>query len=131
MDITWKLYESEGIDAGNPLGTISVTDDDGAVITQEAVYLDTWFEALLAGLRGMVAGEEESLQLVEEPDPLEFRLEDERLVLTQDVFVVRLNLREAIDEIRSESLDFLRRMQQIPGWDRNTTLLNVQKLLAR
>jgi hypothetical protein len=131
MDITWKLYEAEGVDAGNPLGTISVTADDGAVISQEAVYLDSWFEALLAGLRGMVAGDEESLQLVEEPDPLEFRLEDELLVLTQDVFAVRLNLREAIDEIRTEAIDFLRRMQQVPGWDRNATLLNVQKLLAR
>jgi hypothetical protein len=131
MDISWKVYDSEGADADNPLGTISLTDGEGAVISQEAVYLDTWFEALLAGLRGMVAGEEESLQLVEEPDPLEFRLEDDLLVLTQDVYVVRVNLREAIDEIRAEAVDFLRRMQQVPGWDRNATLLNVQKLLAR
>ena len=130
MNIDWKLSQDDGVDANNPLGAITISDDDGGVILQEAIYLDSWFEELLAGLRMLVSGEPETLVLVEEPDPLELRLEDDTLVVTQDVYVVRVSLVEAIEEIRAEALEFLRAMQQSAGWEQNEKLVAVQRLLA-
>lgn len=130
MDIHWTLATDDGIDAANPLGSITISDDDGGTILQEAIYLDAWFEAVLTGLRGIASGEPEILILVEEPDPLELRREDDTLVMVLDGYTVRASLREAEEEIRAEALEFLKAVRRSAGWEQNETLLSLQRLLA-
>lgn len=130
MKIVWKLYEEDGISADDPLGSITITADDGAVITQEATYLDSWFEGLLAGVRSIKAGEEQSIEMVEEPDPLEFEMSGDRLSITHDEATVLLDPVEAIEEIRREAMRFLVLMQSLDEWEANPSLVEIERELS-
>ena len=92
MNISWKLYEEDGLSADDPLGSITITDGDGGIITQEATYLDSWFEALLHGVRSIKAGEEQTIEMVEEPDPLELEMKKSSLEFRHDEAGARITL---------------------------------------
>lgn len=130
MNIAWKLYEDDAVEADDPLGSISIVDANGGKIIQEATYLDSWFEALLHGVRALRAGEEESIEMVEEPDPLEFSVEGPRIRLTHYQTTVELDMIEAIEEIRKQAQRFLVRMQTLDGWEANPALLEIERELA-
>ena len=130
MKIVWKLYEDDGVTADDPLGSISITGDDGKVIAQEATYLDSWFEALLSGVRAIKAGEEQTIEMVEEPDPLELEMKGARLSLTHDATTILADPLEAIEEIQRQASRFLVLMQTLENWESNPTLAEIERYLS-
>lgn len=125
MNIAWRLYDDDELVADDPLGSITITDGDGDRISQNATYLDSWFQALLQGVRSLKAGEEESIEMVEEPDPLELRVEGSRLRLKHDQSTVNLDMVAAIEEIRKQAQRFLLLMQTLDDWESNPTLREI------
>lgn len=130
MKITWTLYEEDGLDAEDPLGSIEITEGDGDGIRQAATYIDSWFQALLQGARSLSAGEEESIEMLEEPDPLEFSVEGSRLKIRHDQSALDCDLIEAMEEIRKEAGRFLLQMQTLDGWESNPTLQELDRVLS-
>lgn len=130
MNIAWRLYDDDELVADDPLGSITITDPDGARINQDATYLDSWFQALLQGVRSLEAGEEESIEMVEEPDPLELSVEGPRLRLKHDQSTVDLDMIVAIEEIRKQAQRFLLLMQTLDDWESNPTLREIERELG-
>jgi hypothetical protein len=130
MKIEWTLYEEEGIDPDDPLGTIVLSDDEGNEIRQEATYLDSWFEALIEGLRSLQAGEEEAVEILEEPDPLEFRMVNDGVEIRHDLAQIKGGSLSEFEEMLQRELDrFLEVMRLHEGWEGNGTLRHLADIL--
>lgn len=131
MNIHWKLYEDDA-DPLNPLGSITLTGADGAALSEDATFLDSWFRALLIGLRGMSRAGDEWVEQIDSADPLHFRRDASRVWLSHDLATIDLgDPSAALQEARAQALKFLRRYQQRGEWESNRTLVEIQNLLQR
>ncbi len=127
MRITWLLYDSEGIDPENPLGLITITDEAGGEIKQEATYLDTWILALLKGVRMLRRGASETIESTEGPDPLELRLESGRVVITNGLRSVNAGSIESVEaSIKEEARRFLSLLKSHDSWKGNESLAEIE-----
>jgi hypothetical protein len=117
------VFEEEGIDPIDPSGEILISDG-GVRIWEKHVYLDSWLDALITGVKEVEAGKRVSLDLVEEPDPLMFEPEGGGIKLTYRDTTVSV---DSIDEfrrtLRSASVGFLRKLEAA-GKDYETELRN-------
>lgn len=71
MQIRFILDEQHGIDPVDPSGSIEITDGHN-LISEKYVYLDSWLDALITGLKTVEDGKSVTVDLVEEPDQLTF-----------------------------------------------------------
>jgi hypothetical protein len=117
------VFEEEGIDPIDPSGEILISDG-GVRIWEKHVYLDSWLDALITGLKEVEAGKSASLDLVEEPDPLMLQPQNGGIKLTYRDTTVSV---DSIDEfrwtLRSASVAFLRKLEAA-GKDCETELRN-------
>lgn len=71
MKIVVTLDESEKIDPIDPIGDILITDDT-TTIREESTYLDSWFDALITGLKTIKQGKSIAVEIAEEPELIVF-----------------------------------------------------------
>ena len=104
------VEEDGGVDPIEPSGEILISDG-GVRISERYVYLDSWLDALITGLKEVEAGKSATVDLVEEPDPLLFQPQNGGLTLTYRDTTISVN---SVDEfrqaLRSASVDFLRKL---------------------
>lgn len=127
MKIHWLLYDSEEIDPENPLGLISLTDESGGEIRQEATYLDTWIRALLQAIKQLRLGATETIEATEGPDPLELKIEGGRVVVTHGLHKVNAGTIDSAESaIREEAAKFLSLMKSHDRWRGNASLAQIE-----
>lgn len=122
MKIEWKLDEQDGLDPIDTLGNITVTDGE-RTIQEESTYLDSWFDALITGLKGVQAGKSLTVEIVEEPEPLIFKPDRFGLQISyqnQSIYVNKVD--EFIQTLKRAAKDFLLRVDQMTGAERNQLL---------
>ncbi|WP_190468327.1 MULTISPECIES: hypothetical protein [Oscillatoriales] len=71
MQIAINIDESEKIDPIDPIGDITITNDT-TTITEKSTYLDSWFDALITGVKAVKQGKNIAVEIVEEPEPILF-----------------------------------------------------------
>lgn len=83
MKIEWVFDREEPIDLENLLGDLSVSDAD-STITVQSTYIDSWFVALIRGLRILQDGRSGSVEILEEPSPLVFELSEGKVWISYE-----------------------------------------------
>lgn len=96
MNIRIVLDKEDGVDSLDPSGEILISDGR-SLISEKHAYLDSWLDALIAGLKEVEAGKSASMDLVEEPYPLQFEPQNGGINITYRNTTVSL---ESIDEFR-------------------------------
>jgi hypothetical protein len=128
MKIHWLLYDSEGIDPENPLGLISITDESGGEIKQEATYIDTWIRALLQAIKQLRLGATETIEATEGPDPLELRIEEGRVAVTHGLHKVNGGDMDSVESaVREEAARFLSLLKSHDRWKANASLAEIER----
>jgi hypothetical protein len=69
--IEWHLYDEEPIDPVDPLGNITINGDKG-ILKEQNLFLDTFLEALVEGLKSIETENVSNVDIVDEPDELVF-----------------------------------------------------------
>ena len=118
-------FEKEGgVDPIDPSGEILISDEGGVRIWEKHVYLDSWLDALITGLKEVEAGKSASIDLVEEPVPIMIQPQNGGIKLTyRDTTVSVGSIEEFRRTLRSASVDFLRKWDAA-GKAGETELLN-------
>lgn len=97
MKIEWLLDRSEPLDYANLLGDIWICCDEGK-IHEPDTYIDSWFEALVCGLEKLTYSSFVTQDIVEEPNKLIFRKNNDRVSLQYKTSVVFVN---STDELKN------------------------------
>ena len=111
MKIDLFLLDDNGDALSGVLGNICLQTESGG-ISDESVYIESWLEALIDGLRKIKRGQELFCDLVEEPDPIALLWDDKGLKISygpQEIFLEGpedLNL-ALIDATRKFSRHFI------------------------
>jgi hypothetical protein len=106
VSISWKLDSLE--DEESLLGEIRISDSLGSAIVEDAAYLDSWFGAIGEGLQLLGSEGTVEIDLIEEPDPLIFRLIGDQVEVQYKNAVVRLGPQlEAIENFESSAAAFV------------------------
>ena len=71
MEISFTLDQDESIDPKDPLGDIVIRDGT-ALLSVESTYLDSWFDVLIDGYKGLENQKKVTLEIVEEPELITF-----------------------------------------------------------
>ena len=71
MKISFTLDQDEGIDPNDPLGDIVIRDAK-TLLSVESTYLDSWFDVLIDGYKGLKNQKKVTLEIVEEPEVITF-----------------------------------------------------------
>src|SRR2546425_11642503 len=71
MKIEWHLDLGEALDPDNLLGDITLSDAQTR-LEERDTYIDSWLVALITGLQAVQAGQSISVDIPEEPAPLDF-----------------------------------------------------------
>jgi hypothetical protein len=121
------VEEGGGVDPINPSGEIVISDGE-VRISERCVYLDSWLDALITGLKEVEAGKSASVDLVEEPDSLLLEPQNGGLKLTYRDTTIAVN---SIDEFRqalkSASVDFLRKLDAAEEDGESELLKSIRK----
>ncbi|HBB35192.1 MAG TPA: hypothetical protein DDZ80_03500 [Cyanobacteria bacterium UBA8803] len=129
MKIEWTLYEEEGIDPIDPVGDITVTNGQ-TTIQVEATYLDSWFDALITGIKGVQTGSKVTVEIVEEPDLLRFEPSNGGVKISyKNTAIVVSRIDEFIQALKLAAKDFLLRLDQIKGCECNNLLNLIRDFL--
>ncbi|MGL5078112.1 MAG: hypothetical protein ACRDBG_20105, partial [Waterburya sp.] len=78
--LNWTLDIEDGIDAYDPLGSITILGDEGK-LTEESTYLDAFFEALIKGSQNFEKGKIIEIETLVEPYDIIFDYTGRYLVL--------------------------------------------------
>ena len=71
MQILFTLDPEDGIDPNDPLGDITLSDNQ-TTLSVESTYLDSWFDSLIKGFKSLQTNQKIILDLIEEPETLTF-----------------------------------------------------------
>ncbi|MGK7876867.1 MAG: hypothetical protein AB4426_27330 [Xenococcaceae cyanobacterium] len=131
MKIEWNLDEEEGLDPIDPLGNITLKDEQ-RTLREECTYLDSWFYAFITGIQRVQAGNSITVDLVEESDPLIFEPSKGRIKISyQNQAIVVSNINEFICILRQSAKDFLLKLDQIQGFANNHLLYYIRDFVNK
>ena len=101
------LDQEDGLDIEDVLGTIRISDYSGSIV-EEDTYLDSWLYALIINLPGIERREIDTVDLVDEPNPLEFLYIDNGLLMRYKDKTINIEnkdvLRQAIGQAAQDLL---------------------------
>jgi hypothetical protein len=122
MQITVTLDESEKIDPIDPIGDILITDDQ-TTIGERLTYLDSWFDALITGLKTVEKGESIAVEIAEEPEKLVFEPWQEGMRISyrgQSISVAKIS--EFTTDLKLAANEFLNKLNCESEFDSNDLL---------
>src|SRR5258708_7920885 len=120
------VFDEDGLDRVDPSGQISIIADDEA-ISAAYVYLDSWLDALITGLRAVEAGRSADIDLVEEPDPLIFQPQNGGLRITyRDKTLTLKSINEFHQALREAAKDFVDTLTPHQGTTGNQLLDSIR-----
>lgn len=101
MNIDFKIYNEKELNSFDILGEISLSDEK-TILRDTNVYLDSWLCGFVEGLIILKSGYNCIIDLVEEPNPLEFTLSEKNAkisykqtsVLVDDINVFEKDLKK-------------------------------------
>ena len=118
MNIEWTLYEEEGIDPIDLLGEIVLTDGQ-TTFRVEATYIDSWFEALIAGIKAIAAGNKLTVEVVEEPEPLIFEPGDGTMKILYQGQALKINdIDEVVDSLKKSARTLIEQLNGLTGMEK-------------
>jgi len=99
MKTAWKHDDTEW-DPFTVLGEVELVDSVGGAVRDQCVMLDAWLVALAEGLLAIREGRAESIDLIDEPEPLEFLIQDNiRMLQWQEQRVIIEDLSASCDDL--------------------------------
>jgi hypothetical protein len=129
MEIRITLDEEDEFDPVDPGGAISIVSN-GQAISARYVYLDSWLEALITGLKEIEAGRAANVDLIEEPDPLEFDPLNGGLKITyRNTTVMVKSIDEFREALRKAAKDFLDQMKPYERTENNQLLNSIRTFI--
>ncbi|MBC6420638.1 MAG: hypothetical protein GDA43_00935 [Hormoscilla sp. SP5CHS1] len=129
IDIKWTLDEEEGIDPIDPLGDITLTDGRTS-LSVESTYLDSWFSALITGIKAVKSGHRATVEVAEEPDILIFEPWESGMLLSYQNSALRVKqIEEFLEIFRHAAHQFLSQVDNQTGCDRNPLLNLIRDFL--
>jgi hypothetical protein len=99
MTISWKIDEEMGVYPEDLLGNISLHDSMGRRLEESATFLDTFFLALATGLSVASDGGWSSVDIFDEPDPIQFSRNSERITIKYKDASVEFEYRTVVSEL--------------------------------
>jgi len=130
INIKWTLDEQEGIDPIDPLGDMIITDSH-TILSVESTYLDSWFSALITGIKAVNAGKRVTVEVAEEPDPLIFEPWKSGMIISyKDRALQVKKIDEFMESFRNAAHKFLCKVDNQTGCDRNPLLNLIRDFLA-
>lgn len=100
MKINWNWDTDSVWDHFTLLGSIKLTDETGHQIIDKCTLIDSWVPALLDGLNKLEHNNESNIDLIVEPDPLEFLLRDNaKIIKYGSSEIVVSDCKEAINQL--------------------------------
>lgn len=119
MQIAITLDESEKIDPIDPIGDITITDDT-TTITEKSTYLDSWFDALITGLKAVKQGKNMAVEIVEEPEPIVFEPWEEGMQISyRDKYISISQISEFTTALKIAANDFLNKLDSQAEFNSN------------
>lgn len=122
MQIVVTLDESEKIDPIDPIGDIAITDNTTTIL-EKSTYLDSWFDALITGLKTVKQGKNIAVEIVEEPEPIMFEpwLEGMRIYYRKQSISIS-QISEFTTALKLAANDFLNKLDRHTGVELNNLL---------
>lgn len=114
MKIEWHFDEEEW-DLYTLLGEITIVGDQETSISDDCTILDRWLVGISEGLRSLSKNAPIDVDLVDEPDPLRFGINDEKYEIHyKDMMASFSDLTQAIEELKEAVQKFLQALLQHP-----------------
>lgn len=131
MNIMIVVYTEEGaLDPESLLGYIAMTDGAEA-IKEKNTYIDSWFDALIRGLRAIREERHCVIDLIDEPEPLAFNSSENGLLISYGDTTINAGSIEAYAvTVRSAVSLFLETIREEIGEIANESLDNLQRFVA-
>ncbi|MEQ9672238.1 hypothetical protein [Coleofasciculus sp. G2-EDA-02] len=131
MKIEWKLDEEGGIDPIDPVGDISISDGE-RTIQEEATYLDSWFDALIAVGKAMKLGNNLAVEIAEEPYSLKLKLVSSGAEISYKNKTILVNkVDEFIEIIRQSATCFVLKLNNREEGEICYKCINVDQLQSQ
>ncbi|MFB2875596.1 hypothetical protein [Floridanema aerugineum] len=122
MQIAITLDKSEKIDPIDPIGDITITNNT-TTITEKSTYLDSWFDALITGLKAVKQGKNIAVEIVEEPEPIVFEPWQEGMRISyRDKYILISHISEFATALKIAANDFLNKLDYQSDFDYNDLL---------
>ena len=122
MQIAINLDESEKIDPIDPIGDITIINNT-TTITEKSTYLDSWFDALITGLKAVKQGKDITVEIVEEPEPIVFEPWEEGMRISyRDKYISISQISEFTTALKIAANDFLNKLDSQSEFDSNDLL---------
>ena len=122
MQIAINLDESEKIDPIDPIGDITIINNT-TTITEKSTYLDSWFDALITGLKAVKQGKDITVEIVEEPEPIVFEPWEEGMRISyRDKYISISQISEFTTALKIAANDFLNKLDSQVEFDSNDLL---------
>ncbi len=113
MNIDFKIYNEKELDPFDILGEINLSDDK-TILRDTNVYLDSWLCGFVEGLIIIKSGYNCIIDLVEEPNPLEFTLSEKNAKISYkqtSVIVEDINIFEKV--LKKTCVFFLKKIRNL------------------
>ena len=112
MKILFTLDSSDGIDPKDPIGDITITDEQ-TLLSIESTYLDSWFETLIDGFKSLKINQKITLEIMEEPESITFEPISQGFKISYRKRVLFLsNLNEFLQPLLLSAQEFLALLDQ-------------------
>ena len=122
MQIAITLDESEKIDPIDPIGDITIINNT-TIITEKSTYLDSWFDALITGLKAVKQGKNIAVELVEEPEPIVFEPWEEGMRISyRDKYISISQISEFATALKIAGNDFINKFDSQAEFGSNDLL---------
>lgn len=128
LKIRIDIYRENGVvDVDSLIGDIEIGDGYRAIV-EDATFLDAWFYALVHGLAEIRVRHHCEIDLIDEPDPLIFDLQDGKLAITyKDMTVVADSVEDFAVDLRGAASSLLKVIEEECGNESTEMLQDISR----
>lgn len=132
MKIHWTVDDdAEPLEAIDPLGDITISDEKGNSIIIECTYLDSWLDALLSGFIKIKSETKAEIVVPEEPAHVYLEKYDSGLTLScSGVSTLSVTIDEMETALIATANEFVMEMRKLPRVETNTILSSIEDQVA-
>lgn len=132
MKIHWTVDDdAEPLEAIDPLGDITISDEKGNSIIIKCTYLDSWLDALLSGFIKIKSETKAEIVVPEEPAHVYLEKYDSGLTLScSGVSTLSVTIDEMETALIATANEFVMEMRELPRAETNTILSSIEDQVA-